>query len=104
MIGYFITIFICLYDLRKAIKINYKQTFSDFIKIIITCLLMVGVLFILKQIIHTNDLTRFKSVLVSIIYAIVGGAIYFGITFKLGLFKRIMGFRFGRKNKDEAKS
>lgn len=102
MIGYFITIFICLYDLRKAIKINYKQTFSDFIKIIITCLLMVGVLFILKQIIHTNDLTRFKSVLVSIIYAIVGGTIYFGITYKLGLFNRIIGFRFKRKNKDEA--
>lgn len=104
MIGYSITIFICLIDLRKAIKINYSQTFSDFIKIIFTCLVMVFVLFGLKQIVSISNLTRLNSILVAMLYAVVGGSVYFTLTYKLGLFNRIIGFKLRRHKKNETKS
>ena len=104
MIGYGITISICLHDLGRFLNMNYRQTTFDFIKIVGTCLIMSGIIFIIKNIIPIDNLSRFMSILVSIIYAVIGGLIYFVITYKLGMFKRILGFKLGKKFNNEAKS
>ena len=44
------------------------------------------------------------SIVISILYAIAGGGIYFVITYKMGLFNRIIGFRFRKRLKHETES
>ncbi len=97
MIGYLITIVICLVDINKAININYKQTIKDFFIIIFTCIIMSSVILIIKQFIPMNNQSRLISMLIIGLYAIIGCIIYFSITYKLGMFKRILGFKLKRK-------
>lgn len=99
MIGYGITIIICLRDLQKTIHISYKQTFKDFLSTVLTCLIMSIVIIIIKQFIPINNLSRVMSVLMTILYALIGGVIYFVITYKMGMYDRILGFKFKKKDK-----
>ena len=99
MIGYGITIFICLYDLKKAFKISYKQTFKDLVYILITCSIMSFVILTIKHFIPMDDLSRVKSIVIVAIYAVIGMAIYGGITYLLGMFNRIIGLKLKRSKK-----
>lgn len=98
MIGYAITIFICLFDLKKTFNINYKQTIKDLALSIIGCILMSLVILLVKNIIPMNNPSRIISILVTIVYAIIGCVIYFAFTYKLGMYNRILGFKL-KKNK-----
>lgn len=97
MIGYSITIFMCLIDLKKTFNISYFRTFKDLILVTLSCIIMTIVLLLLKNIIVIDGLTRLMSAFVIAIYALIGGLIYFVITYKLGLFDRILGFKLKRK-------
>ena len=97
MIGYSITIFMCLIDLKKTFNISYFRTFKDLILVTLSCIIMTIVLLLLKNIIVIDGLTRLMSAFVIVIYALIGGLIYFVITYKLGLFNRILGFKLKRK-------
>lgn len=99
MIGYGITIFICLNDLKKTLDINYKQTIKDLICIILTCIVMSIVILLLKNIIPMNNSSRLVSIVTVGVYALIGSAIYGAITYKLGMFNRIIGFKLRRKDK-----
>lgn len=99
MIGYGITIFICLHDLKKTFDISYKQTFKDFIYILITCGIMAVVILIIKNFIPMDNLGRIKSILIVSIYVVIGVAIYGCITYPLGMFNRIIGLKFKRSKK-----
>lgn len=96
MIGYAITIFICLFDLKKTFNINYKQTIKDLALSIIGCILMSLVILLVKNIIPMNNPSRIISILVTIVYAIIGCVIYFAFTYKLGMYNRILGFKLKR--------
>ena len=97
MIGYSIIIFMCLIDLRKTFKVSYFRTFKDLIFVTLSCIVMTIVLLLLKNIIVIDGLTRLMSAFVIAIYALIGGLIYFVITYKIGLFDRILGFKLKRK-------
>lgn len=97
MIGYLITILICLIDIKKAININYKQSIKDLFIIIFTCIIMSSVILIIKQFVPMGNTSRMISILIIGLYAIIGCIIYFLITYKLGMFDRILGFKFKRK-------
>ena len=97
MIGYGITIFICLKDLKEEFNIDYNQTVKDLFSTIGICIIMVIVLFLLKNILPIDDVSRIKSIFIVSIYALIGIIIYGIITYKLGMFNRIIGFRFKRK-------
>lgn len=96
MIGYAITIFICLFDLKKTFNINYKQTIKDLALSIIGCILMSLVILLVKNIIPMNNSSRMISISVTIVYAIIGCVIYFAFTYKLGMYNRILGFKLKR--------
>ncbi len=100
MIGYLISIVICLSDLKKTFKINYNQTFKDLFLTIIGCLLMGIIILLIKNIIPMNSSSRVVSIAISGVYAIIGCIIYFAFTYKLGMYDRILGFKFQRKKKD----
>lgn len=97
MIGYGITIFICLMDLKKEFNINYKQTIKDLLLTICICFIMVVILCFVKYLLPIDNLSRIKSILIVGIYAIVGCLVYGSITYKLGMFNRIIGFKLKRK-------
>lgn len=96
MIGYTITILICLCDLKKTFNISYKQTIKDLTLSIIGCILMSLVILLVKNIIPMNNPSRLVSILVTIVYAIIGCAVYFVFTYKLGMYNRILGFKLKR--------
>lgn len=100
MIGYSITIIICLVDLKNSIGISYKQTLKDLLYSCGTCILMSIVILMLKNIIPMNNPSRIISLFICGFYALVGCLIYFTVTYKLGMFNRIIGFKFKRNKND----
>lgn len=96
MIGYGITIFICLYAIRKNINISYKDTIKTLIYILITVAVMAFIILLLKSAIIIDISTTLNSILVCALYAIIGALVYFIITYKIGLFKKILGFKLKR--------
>ena len=98
MIGYAITIFICLHDLKKTIDINYLKTMKYLLTIVLSVLIMTAVIIVMKQFIPLTGYGRVKSFAICLLYAAIGGSIYFGITYKLKLFNDIIGFKL-RRNK-----
>lgn len=97
MIGYGITIYICLKDLKKAFDINYKRTILDLFLTIGVCIFMVLILSLLKNIISITNPSRITSIVIVGVYAIIGCLVYGVITYKLGMFNRIIGFKLKRK-------
>lgn len=96
MIGYGITIFICLFAIRKNINISYKDTIKSLIYILITVAVMSFIIILLKSAIIIDVSTTLNSILVCALYAIIGALVYFIITYKIGLFKKILGFKLKR--------
>lgn len=97
MIGYFISIIICLMDIKKAFNINYNETIKRYVHIIISVIIMAITLTLLKFIIPVDVESRILSIFIIALYAIIGFVIYFVITYKLKLFDEILGT--GLKNK-----
>ena len=85
--------------INKAIKMDVKGYLNDMFKFIYPLIIMIVALLIMKKFILFNDLTRFKSIIIIVIYAMVGAGIYFGITIKNGIFKIIFGNKFLKKVK-----
>lgn len=100
MIGYLISIMVCLVDLKKTFNINYKQTFKDLILTLVGCVFMSVVILMFKNIVPMNNSSRLISVVITIVYAIIGCVIYFVFTYKLGMYNRILGFKLKRTKKD----
>lgn len=97
MIGYVFSISICLHELKHVFKVNYKQTIIYFIYTVLASLVMTAVLLVVKNYIPITNLSRLQSLLVALLYAIIGGSIYLAITYKLGMFEKILGFKLKRK-------
>lgn len=91
MIGYSITIFICLYDLKHTFAINYNRTIKRTIVIIFATLMMILAIKLIGLIIPIGGHSRLVSIFIVILYAIIGAIVYFAITFKTKTFDRIIG-------------
>lgn len=91
MIGYSISIFICLRDLKKFINISYRRTLRHFRYIIASCLIMCLVILGLNYIIPIGGHSRVMSIFVTIFYAIVGASVYFFCTYVTNTFDVIIG-------------
>lgn len=90
MIGYSITIIVPLIDIKHKFNISYKETIKQFFITIFAVIVMSIVILLLTNIIPIINLGRFKSILIVILYAIVGMIVYFGLTYKIS-FKKIFG-------------
>ena len=85
--------------INKTTNMDVKAYFKDMFKFLYPLVIMIIVLVIMKQFIPFNNLTRFKSIIIIGIYALVGMIIYFGLTIKNGIFKTIFGNNFLKKFK-----
>lgn len=91
MLGYSISIFISLHDLKKTFNIKYGNTIRRVVKSIFAVLVMSLVITLLKQFIPVDNYSRIGSCLIVIFYAIVGALVYFFLTYKMGVFNSIIG-------------
>ena len=91
MIGYGIAVVVCLWDLKKFIHISYKRTFRQFRYIIASCLIMSFIIWVLSHIIPINGYGRGLSIIIVILYSIIGCGIYFFCTYVTNTFDAVIG-------------
>ncbi len=91
IIGYFVSLVICLYILYKKYEISYKSTFRELIHVLCGAFCMVIILLLLRFIVPQVVSSRLLNILIIVIYTLVGALIYFFITYKTGTIKRIFG-------------
>ena len=84
------TVIISLLYMKIKMKISLKDSFISTIKITLASIGMYACLMLLNEFIPSTVDGRFKAIIIVIIYAVVGGFIYFLLTYKT-LFKRIFG-------------
>lgn len=101
MIGYAIIIIICLIDLKRTFKVNYKETIKESFITFAATVVMALVIILLNNLIPIEQVGRMKSLLVVILYALIGVIIYFGITYKTKSFQKIIGKGLIKKNKNK---
>ena len=89
ILGYFISTIISLIDLKKNFKIKYDKVIKILSSSLIATLIMIIVLNLLKIIIPINNLGRISSILVIILYAIIGSIIYGFIILKNKSFNKV---------------
>lgn len=77
ILGYLISIIFNLYDLKRNFKINFIVAKKVLMHALLSGLIMYFSLFVLKQIIPISNLGKLQSLLIIIIYSIVGMIIYF---------------------------
>ena len=96
IIGLITSVIINLYVLSKDkdLKVKYNQTFKILFKVVYTLIIMCIVLTLMKYILPITGHGRMTSLLIILIYAIVGGTIYFVISFKNNVIKEVLGEKF----------
>lgn len=85
--------------INKTVGLDLKEYFKKMFKFVYPLIIMIIVLLLLKLFIPLNVTNRFNSIVLIIIYALVGASIYFGITLKNGIFKEIFGNKIFNKLK-----
>lgn len=91
MIGYSITIILCLNDLKKTFNVDYSRTIKRTIVILFATTIMIIVIKLVGIIIPMQNSSRFISILIVGFYAVIGMIVYLGITYKTKTFDRIIG-------------
>lgn len=99
MLGYVLMIGIALYDLKRSMGVDYKETVKEFGITILSVCIMGIVIILLNMLIPINNLGRITSIFGVALYACVGSLIYFIITYKTGSYQKIIGFKLRRKKK-----
>lgn len=96
LIGLAISILINLFVLYKDkdLKVRYSQTLKTLFKVLYTLIIMCIVLILMKYIIPVTGHGRMISLLIVMIYAIVGGTIFIVISFKNNVINDIFGENF----------
>ena len=91
MIGYLVSIVICIVVLKKKYKISFEDNIKNFVNILFATILMSCGLVLISFVIPTFTVNRVLNILIIGIYAIIGMLIYFGITYKTKTIKDIFG-------------
>lgn len=87
-----ITVIFLLWRINKKYHIEYKETGMVFLKTLLSCFIMMIVLFLLNIVIPINQSSRMMSIIICALYSCIGGFIYFTISMKLGIIPYIKSF------------
>lgn len=103
IIGYTLSLMICLVAIHELCGVNYEETIKQFINTLCGTVLMVIGLLLLKLIVPIASTNRFINIPIVIIYTLVGMIIYFFYMYKTNSIDKIFGEKllqkFKRKNK-----
>lgn len=104
-LGYFVSFIICIIQLKVKYHINYEAFIKNFMDTFCGSILMFFSFLLLQFIVPVSSSTRLGSLLIIILYVVVGIVIYFVYAFKSKLFSHVFGnnvlqkFRFIKKEK-----
>ena len=79
------------YMLKRKFNFEFKKSNINIFKILLCSLIMIGSLFIFKQFVDLGTHDRMINLLSCVIYAVIGGLIYFILVYKTKLFEKIIG-------------
>ncbi len=96
IIGFGVSVLIGLISLHHTEKIKYTKMIREVLKTMVPATLMVVVL-VLFNLFHFPYDTHVKAILKIGLYALVGGSIYIGVSYKMGLLDDILGKEMMRK-------
>lgn len=99
LIGLTTSIITNLIVINKTIGLDLKSYFNKMIKFVYPLIIMIIVLLIMKNFILLDVTSKFKSIILILVYALVGAGIYFSLTIKNGIFKEIFGDKLLKKIK-----
>lgn len=91
ILGYLISIKIATHHLKKKHNMNYASTFKMFLKIMIPTVSMVIVLLLLNSVVPFNIDSKLGSIIKICVNALIGGIIYIGISYKMGILEEVFG-------------
>ena len=91
ILGHMLTITIILIYISKKYGFSFKNTYKRIGQAILFTLIMVGVMSLVKLVIPLDATNRIKSLLLVVLYAIIGGGTYLFLTYKAGLIQAIFG-------------
>ena len=91
IIGYFVSLLICLYVLHKKFDINYEKTLREFVNILFSTIVMTAVILLLRLLLPTYSLSRVMNIPIICCYTIVGAVVYFILVYKTNTLKHIFG-------------
>ena len=91
VLGFMVSSVFCLTLVIKKHKLNITPTIKELGNIIIGVSLMIGVMFILRLFVPLYVSSRVLSVLVAMLYALVGGLVYLIYMYKTKGIERIFG-------------
>ena len=97
ILGYFLSLIICMFALHKKFEVRYKETFKEFIYIFISAVVMTCVLLLLKLDIPISSQNRIMNVFILMVYTVIGIISYYIMTSKLGILNRVFGEEFVNK-------
>ena len=91
IIGLITSFIINIVVINKVVKLDIRKLFKNMFKFIYPLIIMLIILIAFKYLISFNITSRLGSILVILIYMVVGSVVYFGMTIKNGIFKEIFG-------------
>lgn len=84
------TFIISMVYMSSKMKISLKESLITTMKIMLATLIMLVCLVLLNKVIPVEVSGRGKAILITVLYGVIGGAIYFIITYK-PIFKKVFG-------------
>lgn len=91
IIGYFVSLIICLYVLHKKYEVNYEDTFKELINVLCGAFFMIVTLLLVRFIVPQVVDVRLMNIFIIVVYSVIGAVVYFFATYKLGTVRRIFG-------------
>lgn len=91
IIGYSLSILIALISLKKDCQLAYRETFYTILNMFVPTLAMVCVVILFYKIIPLHYDSRLSCIMFVAINGIVGAIVYFGVSLKMGILKKVFG-------------
>ena len=91
ILGYGLSLIICLIALNRKCGVNYEETAKQLINTLCGTVLMVISLLIVKLVIPISSTSRFMNLPIIIIYTLIGGAVYLFYMYKTKSIEQVFG-------------
>ncbi len=91
ILGYIISYTISITRLKKDLHFQYKEILNTILKVLIPSISMLIVLFILSLFVNITVSSLLNNILLCLLYALIGGFVYIGISYKMGLINNVLG-------------
>lgn len=103
ILGFLTSALISTIHMKRKFKLEYKSTFKQLKHIIIGVILMLGVMLLATFIIPLKVNSRVLSLIIALVYAIIGGTVYLIYTYKTKTLENVFGEELFNKIKKKLK-